>query len=296
MKVDAVFSGGGVKAHAFIGALKSIEQNNLKLERVAGTSAGAIIASFIAANYCSKEIEEIIKELDFEQFLDEPRWAHYIPFGKWFMLFFQMGIYKGDAFEKWVYNILAARNIYTFADFKPNYFKVIVSDLTLGKLVILPDDLERLYQINPNHFPVSRAVRMSAGFPYFFMPKKIKGYTNNKSLMVDGGLLSNFPLWVFRDRTDKRKRPVLGVKLSEIVQANQSKEINNAFQMFHALFSTMKTAHDARYIDKSDQNNIIFIPVDKINAVDFSIDEQTIDRLITTGKERADQFLKYWPT
>ena len=73
MKIDGVFSGGGVKAYAFMGALQSIEENNLQLERVAGTSAGAIVASFIAASYRTEEINQLLQELDLQQFLDAPQ-------------------------------------------------------------------------------------------------------------------------------------------------------------------------------------------------------------------------------
>lgn len=43
MKIDTVFSGGGVKAFAFIGALQGLSEGSIKIERVAGTSAGAIM-------------------------------------------------------------------------------------------------------------------------------------------------------------------------------------------------------------------------------------------------------------
>ena len=60
MKIDGVFSGGGVKAFAFVGALKSLEKNQLELERMAGTSAGAIVASLVAAGYHLEDIEEAL--------------------------------------------------------------------------------------------------------------------------------------------------------------------------------------------------------------------------------------------
>src|SRR5690625_3966788 len=197
MKIDGVFSGGGVKAYAFMGALQSIDQHNLVLQRVAGTSAGAIVAALIAAKYTTQEIEHLLGELDLKKFLDAPKITKILPFSKWFFLYFQMGIYKGERFEKWLYNQLAYKNIYTFNDLKKGQLKVIVSDLSLGRLVVIPDDLKRIYDIEPNYFPVSTAIRMSAGFPYFFMPKKIPGKTKKQSIIVDGGLLSNFPLWLF---------------------------------------------------------------------------------------------------
>jgi len=295
MKIDGVFSGGGDKAYSFIGALQSLEDKKVTLERVAGTSAGAIIASFIAAGYHLEEINKIMKELDLKQFLDPPSLSTFVPFSKWFFLYFQMGLYKGNTFESWIHEKLASKNIYTFSDIQSGYLKVVVSDITLGKLVVLPDDLQRIYGIDPNFFPISKAVRMSAGFPYFFMPKKLPGKNKTKSLIVDGGLLSNFPLWIFENKNHTPMRPIIGVKLSESMEKMKPRHIKTALDMLHALFSTMKQAHDTRYVSKSKQNNIIFIPVDHIEATDFDISEKIKHELIETGKYHADQFLMYWP-
>ncbi|SES83120.1 NTE family protein [Oceanobacillus limi] len=294
MKIDAVFSGGGVKAFAFIGALESMEEKNLELERVAGTSAGAILAALLAAGYHYKEINAMLEELDLKTFFDPPTFTKLIPGSKWLLLYFQNGIYKGDKFEKWLQQQLAKKGIYTFRDIKESYLKVVVSDLTLGKLVVIPDDLERIYGIDPNHFPVSMAVRMSAGFPYFFMPKKLSGKTKDKSVIVDGGLLSNFPLWVFDQEHHRRKRPVLGVKLSDSTEVVRPRRIKNALEMLHALFSTMKQAHDARYVSTSKRVNIIFIPVKNVDTTDFTISQDVKQRLVEEGKVNAKQFLNYW--
>src|SRR5699024_7294495 len=155
----------------------------------------------------------------------------------------------------------AYKNVYTFSDLKEGYLKVVVSDLTLGKLVVIPDDLERVYGIDPIKFSVAKAVRMSAGFPYFFMPKKIQGINKEKSLIVDGGVLSNFPLCIFENGEGKNKRTLLGVKISSNIEEGKENNIKNAVDMFSALFSTMKLAHDSRYISKKNESNIIFIPV-----------------------------------
>ncbi|MEW9677511.1 patatin-like phospholipase family protein [Lentibacillus sp. L22] len=295
MKIDGVFSGGGVKAYAFVGALQSVEEHGHEFVRVAGTSAGAIVAAFVAADYRLQELKKVLEELDLRNFRDPPAISNYIPFSKWLFFYFQMGIYKGDKLENWLYERLAAKKIYTFSDVKQGQLKVVASDLSLGKMVVIPDDLERLYGINPNYFPIAKAVRMSAGFPYFFMPKKLPGKTRQKSIMVDGGLLSNFPLWIFENGDTTKKRPVLGIKLSADMSEPHPRKIKNAFDMFHALFSTMKQAHDARYISKSQKNNIIFIPVEDVETVNLSIPETVKTNLINTGRMSADQFLCNWP-
>ncbi|WP_077326928.1 patatin-like phospholipase family protein [Virgibacillus siamensis] len=295
MKIDGVFSGGGVKAYALIGALQSFHEHELVFERVAGTSAGAILAALIAAEYHTDEIGELIQDLDIQKLLDPPKLSSIIPISKWFFLYFRMGLYKGDKLEKWLHRHLAIKNIYTFKDLKYDSLKVVVSDISLGKLVIIPDDLERIYGMNPAYFPVSKAVRMSAGYPYFFVPKQLPGKSKRKSLIVDGGLLSNFPLWIFENERKEKIRPVLGVKLSAYPEQQKPRKIKNALDMFHALFSTMLQAHDTRYISTSQRNNILFIPVGHVAAMNFNLDEEKKEKLIQIGNERATQFLKNWP-
>ena len=65
MLIDGVFSGGGLKGFALVGAYQVLEEKGYQFQRVAGTSAGAILASFIAAGYTAKEIEKLLDELRF---------------------------------------------------------------------------------------------------------------------------------------------------------------------------------------------------------------------------------------
>lgn len=295
MQIDCVFSGGGVKAYAYIGALRSIYNHDITIERVAGTSAGAIIASLLSANYSIDELEQLIKTLHVNELLDPPSIIDDIPFAKWIMIYFKLGIYKGNKLEQWLFEKLSDKGIETFQDIEQGYLKVVVSDLSLGKLVVIPDDLEKTYGIQPERFSVATAVRMSAGFPYVFMPKYIEGRDREKSVIVDGGLLSNFPLWIFNNK-QRLKRPTLGIKLSESTENQHPQKIKNALDMMRALVSTMKNAHDSRYISQSDKNNIIFIPVKHVKTTEFSISEKKKLNLIRLGEQSTNRFLKHWPS
>ncbi|SEB12644.1 NTE family protein [Thalassobacillus cyri] len=294
MKIDGVFSGGGVKALAFVGALQVVEKRGYVFQRMAGTSAGAITASLLAAGYRIDELETVLRELDFETFVDPPLIDRLIPFTKWLLLYFRMGLYKGDRLERWLYDRLAAKGVYTFRDLPAGGLKIICSDLTLGRILVIPDDLETFYNIDPYQFPVAKAVRMSAGLPYYFTPVKLAGKSSVKSLVVDGGLLSNFPIWSLENRDGKRVRPILGMKLSNPPSQFPERKINNSIEMFHALFSTMKQAHDARYISKSKSADILFIPVTTIDTTDFQLSETQKDELIELGREHAEMFIGKW--
>lgn len=295
MKIDCVFSGGGIKGFAFIGALQSIEENNLQIERVAGVSAGAMISALIASGYTSNEIHQMALKLDTNEFLDRPLLSKIFPFAKWYFLYEQLGMYKGDRLEEWVFEQLADKNIYTFKDLPKNSLKMIVSDVTLEKMIVIPDDLERVYGIDPDHFSIAEAVRMSASFPYFFMPKKLKTKSKDRSIIVDGGLLSNFPVWLYQTPNKTLKRPVLGVHITSGLEENKQRTIKNALSMLHALFSTMKVAHDNRYISLSKDHNIISIPVEHVQTMNLSITEEAKKELLEKGYQSANDFLKYWP-
>ncbi|MER1999644.1 MAG: patatin-like phospholipase family protein [Lysinibacillus sp.] len=290
MIVDGVFSGGGMKGFAYVGAIQELSEHDIKFQRVAGTSAGAILATFLAAGFNPKELEKIFDELNIKALLDPPKTIINLPFIKWINLYKKYGLYRGKLLEKWFQQKLATKGIYTFGDLPPDSLKLVASDLTNGKILVLPDDLKN-YGIDSNSFPVSRALRMSCGLPFFFEPAYLKN-GKNECVIVDGGVLSNFPLWIF-DYGNK-VRPVLGLKLSSASEEMPPREIDNAIQLFEALFSTMQNAHDKRYIERRLAKNIIFIPVEKYSTTQFNMDEETKKLLISIGKERTRLFLKTW--
>ena len=292
MLIDGVFSGGGLKGFALVGAYQVFEEQGYQFHRVAGTSAGAILASFIAAGYTSKEIEGLLDELDVSSLLDPRRTILTLPFIKWINLYWRLGLYEGRALENWFIEKLTKKGIYSFSDLPLGSLKLIASDLTNGRILVLPDDLER-YGIEPQSFSVARALRMSCGIPFFFEPVKLK-VGSGDTVVVDGGVLSNFPLWLFDNEHGKKARPVLGLKLSNDQQEMDGRKISNALNLFEALFSTMKNAHDERYISRKHENNIIFIPVNGYSATQFDLEDETKNELIEIGRNRTSQFLKFW--
>lgn len=295
MKIDGVFSGGGVKAFAYIGALEVLEEKGFSFVRVAGSSAGAIVSGMIAAGYSVKEIKELFINLDMNQFMDRSLVERYVPIWKWLSLYFTMGLYKGDRFENWLYQVLAEKNVYTFHDLPKDSLRVVVADLTLGKIVVIPDDLERVYNLRPESFLVAKAIRMSASLPYFFRPEKLVNTNREKSIVVDGAVLSNLPIWIFDQEKEKKQRPVLGMKLTASYDQLPAKKITNALDLTKDLIDTMRIAHDARYISTKHQEDILFLPVTDVTVADLDLSLKDKQQLIEFGKVRATSFLKHWP-
>lgn len=290
MIIDGVFSGGGIKGFAYVGAMQVLEERGIEFKRVAGTSAGAILACFIAAGYNATEIEELLDELDLKSLLDPPKLTRTLPFLKWLNLYFRMGLYQGKALEKWFYKKLAAKDIRTFDDLPRGSLKLVASDLTNGRMVVIPDDLPS-YGFDWKSFSVAKALRMSCGIPFFFEPVKLRDQKKEECIFVDGGVLSNFPLWIF---DNDNQRPLLGLKLSHPTEESNPHTIKNGLNLFEALFATMKDAHDERYISRKHEKNIIFIPVEEYSATNFDLDKNSKEALIKIGRERTEKFLPTW--
>lgn len=290
MLIDGVFSGGGMKGIALVGAYQVLEERGYRFKRVAGTSAGAILASFIAAGFTGKEIEELMGNQNFQALLDPRKTVLPFPFMKWLNLYWGLGLYQGKALENWFLEKLAKKGVYTFADIPPGTLKLVASDLTNGKMLVLPDDLPK-YGLSGDTFLVSRALRMSCGIPFFFEPVRLK-VGSGDTIVVDGGVLSNFPMWIFDN--GQRERSVLGLKLSGSSEEMEPRKIKNGLNLFEALFSTMKNAHDERYISRKIEKNVIFIPVDEYSATQFDLNNEMKAKLLEKGRSRATQFLKTW--
>lgn len=291
--IDGVFSGGGVKGIALVGALQAVEKRGLTFKRTAGTSAGALMASLIIAGYKGNELEKILLDTDLTTLLERnPGFT--FPLMRWLMLYWNLGLYSGKDLESWVGELLKKKGIETFGDLPQGSLKIIVSDITKGRLVVIPDDLEQ-YGFVPEQFSVAKAVRLSASLPFFFKPQPLYTIGGKKHYIVDGGILSNFPLWVFQpEENQKAVRPVLGFQLSANFEHVSEHKISNAVDMYHALFETMKQAHDARYIEEQKAQNIVFIPVNQDVTTEFKLERQGQKKLIQLGKERTTKFLDSW--
>lgn len=289
LKINAVFEGGGVKGIALVGALKAAEEFGVTVHETAGTSSGAIVAALYSAGYKATELKEIIRETPFAELLPDRgafRWVEHS-----LRLVFRKGLYSGDRLEAWVRALLADKGVRTFGDLPPNKLRIIASDITGGRLLVLPDDLKR-YGLDGKSYPVSRAVRMSASIPFFFEPVILRTSDDKPVYIVDGGLLSNFPLWLF-DRAYSTRIPAIGFQLVG-KQDGQPREIHGPLSLFHALFATMLEAHDERYIEEKYRFRTVKIPTLGVRTTQFNLSESDSVRLYESGYHAGRKFFGKW--
>lgn len=291
MFCDAIFEGGGVKGIAFIGAIQEAEERGYRFKRLGGTSAGALIASLLAAGYTGKELEQYIDQLSFTSFLDRSELGKIPYLGNLISLIYKNGIFQGKRLEAWIKEMLLIKGVHTFGDLPANKLKIVASDISRGKFLILPDDLPA-YNLDPQTFPIHRAVRMSCSIPYFFQPVTLS-YQGKKVYIVDGALLSNYPIWLFDQKKDRHICPTIGFRLRGAEKMSTT-PIHGPISMLWAIFSTMMEAHDRLHIKEKDAARTMFIPVENVKATDFQISRQKKKRLIQLGREEAKRFFDQW--
>ena len=197
LKIGLVFSGGGAKCLAQIGALKVIDSAGIKVDYIAGTSMGAIIGSMYALGYSVDEIEEYLRKVDWDALLSneiphnrlsyfdrksEARYLLSFPLveGK---LRLPTGLnYAQYILKQLSYLTQQSYRYPTFSDF-PIPFLCVATNLENGQMKIFEDG------------NLTDALRASSAFPSLFTPYEVNG-----NLYIDGGLVNNYPVKPLRER------------------------------------------------------------------------------------------------
>jgi NTE family protein len=281
--------------------------------RVAGASAGAIVGALIAADIKPDELETVMRTVDYGRFQDESFIDHLGLVGKGLSILFEKGIYEGRYLREWLDGVLTTLGSRTFGDLKiddpdstlppERAYRLVVmaSDVSRGVLARLPWDYPR-YGLKADDQLVADAVRASMSIPFFYEPLRFSGRNDAgkevHSYMVDGGMLSNFPIEVF-DRTDGKppRWPTFGVKLSAKPAAPvlQRFEVKGTLGLARAMVGTMTNFHDQMHIDDpAVLARTMFVDTGRVKATDFDIDEPTQDMLFTNGLAGGNEFLKWW--
>jgi NTE family protein len=356
-EADGVFRGGGVKGLGLAGALAGFAEHPTKPVKrwvnVAGASAGAIIACYLAVGHDAAEMVDLMKRTKFGDFQDFPPPGKVI--GGNINLFRRHGLARGEAFRRWFDDQLEHK---TFASVKTDdglrsRLKLIACDVTNRALLVLPDDLVRYRRlgeptaIDPDTFGIADAARMSMSIPYFFEPvvlvrdrvmvtdaggadgltsgvpadridagraNEAAGYFKAKlatwreltadetklqeSVIVDGGTLSNFPVWLFDldVPTEKLSRPTFGFTLTG------GKGVGAGFNSFLRrlpwaarfgvdIFHTSQEAWDARFVSHSTRVRTVTVDAGDVGTTDFNISPADQQMLLANGHSAATQFL-----
>lgn len=318
---DLVLSGGGVKGIGLVGAVTALRDGGYRPARISGTSAGSLVGAVVAAaangdQLSSDQLKDLAMTLPYRKFLD-PAPENVIPvLGMAWAALSGRGMYRGDFIHDWVSDQLRNLGVHTFGDLaiddpqlppEQRYRLVVtVADVTRGQLVRLPWDYRRLYGLDPDEQSVADAVRASMALPFFFRPVTLTDSAGSVSTLIDGGLLSNFPMYSL-DRTDGKvpRWPSFGVTVATQNPASGDGDpqpelaplihIPGAPQLLEGLINTALLGHDQTYLNHpSVAARTIAVDSSGIGYLNFNLSQTERETLYHNGYQAATEFLQTW--
>jgi NTE family protein len=313
---DLVLEGGGAKGLGLVGAALHLMRSGYAFPRVAGTSAGSIVAAFLAAGATADELVRIMDRLDYARVPD--RSAPGIPgLSEGIGLLHRRGAHPGDYIHRFVAEELERLGVKTFADLhrvdrdadpdlaahRACKLVVTATDVTRGRLLRLPWDYHLLH-LDPDAQLVADAVRASISIPLLFEPVTLRdGETGAEHTLVDGGVLSNFPIEIF-DRTDtaKPRWPTLGVKVipdlpdgSDEIFPDLALPLLPPVHLLEQVVTTAIIGYDQTYLEQPCvRRRAIQVDASAVGIVEFHAGKRKRDAVVAEGERAAREFLAGW--
>jgi NTE family protein len=313
---DLVLEGGGIKGIGLVGAVLELIEHEYEFQRVAGTSAGSIVAALLAAGASRDQLLQTMSRLNYPQVPDRA-WPGIPVVSEGAALLRTGGAYRGDYVHDFIERELKALGVRTFGDLvatdaglDPNLdasrrykLMVTVTDVTNGRLLRLPWDYPKL-GLQPDEQSVATAVRASISIPLYFEPVTLTCGDGEKITLVDGGVLSNFPIEAF-DRTEGKPRwPTFGVKIMPDLPA----DIEELFpgipglpsalpplNMLERVAATAIVGHDQTYLERPCvRRRTIAVDTSEIGIVEFDAPPETREAVQAKGEAAAAAFLQDW--
>lgn len=256
MKVGVSLAGGGIRGIAHVGVLKALEENNIKVEAIAGTSAGSIIATLYAMGYSPYYIYLLFKRYarDVINIRSKPiinGITNFIRNNKIGIA----GLSDGNEFEKMYDELARKKGFRLIGDIK---MPLLVSAVDIGeaKEYIFTNCASRK-NIKDNYITeigIGRAVRASSSFPAIFCPCEYKNH-----IFMDGGVLDNLP-------TEELKKVYTG----KIISVNfESDPVYNDYDIMNIIMKTLDIMGNKLSINSLKKSDFVLtVPTDGTGLID----------------------------
>lgn len=325
---NLVFEGGGVKGIAYLGALDVLNDKGIlpNIQRIGGTSAGAINAILLGLGFTPKETKDTLWSLDFNEFMDDS-WGVIRDTNR---LIEEFGWYKGDYFRKWIGKLIKEKtgnSESTFAD-----IEALKEKRGFKSLYFMGTNLSTSFSevFSVEHTPracIADAVRISMSIPLFFVAKR----STRGDVYVDGGVLDNYPIKLFdrekyidtanfieteyykkvNDRFKGADRAIseyvynketLGFRLDTEEEISvfrdhaepPHKEVDNFFKYSWALVRTVMEAQQSAHLHSDDWARTVYIDTLGVGTTDFDLSDARKKALVQSGKEGATKYFDWY--
>lgn len=313
---DVVLSGGGVKFIGLVGAVVALMDDGYSFKRASGTSGGSVVAAILSAASNGDQLTSAqVRELALSVPLRKWRDAVPIPIlGPAWGLLRGGSMYRGDVAYDWIRSELKNLGVVTFGDLvldedhllaeRRYKLAVTVADVTIAQLVRLPWDYRRVYGLDPDEQLVADAVRASMAIPFFYPPVTVKHAGGLSSTLVDGGVLSNFPIDSF-DRPDGRppRWPTFGITvlprlaegISAVMPALRPLRLFEQTSLLESLLTTMLVGHDQTQLNHPwVRSRAIMVESNDVGVLDFNVSRTVLEEFFETGYAAGKAFLSTW--
>lgn len=283
-----VFQGGGTRGIVYPGIIKYLEELKImsEIKYLAGTSAGAIIASLVAFGYSSIEIENIIKTINWKEILNNDFKSS---FTNLYQLTNKYGLYNSENIQNYLDKLFEEKCKIKDCTFIQLYNMTGIH-LKIGVCCVSDENFTFFdYQCTPN-MPISLGVRASSSIPLIFTTTSW-----NDQLYIDGGILGNLPIGSFP--TKKCVAFELVSDYEKKKNLNVSKNPTNLFDYISVLVNMILNAAQAEngFINKYSENiTIIKVNTHNIGLMDIKLSEKKINIMIAEGyKSISNYFNKF---
>ncbi len=278
-KIGLALSGGGARGLAQIGVLKVLDEYNIHVDYIAGTSIGAIIGGLYAIGYSGKEIESIFLEMDWQDlfadklsredmYIAQKRWK---PLAEYYLAFddnlkpkFPQSIFYGHSLINILFDLTYdASTITDFNDLTVP-FRCTATNLVNGELHIFSEG------------NISEAIRASISLPTVFQPLKL-----NDNIYIDGGINANFPVEIVKSMGADY---VIGVKTNSGLRSPE--ELSN---LVNVLDQTVNFSINRNVVESEQYCDLLIDPeLDDFKLLDF---DKKIE-IIELGEIKAKALLE----
>lgn len=327
---NLVLKGGGVRGIAYLGALEVLDKHGIlaSIERVAGTSVGAISALIISLFPSFKEIKAVADTLEYrkipseglkkeikeenkkqvKQFLSNIRPLK-VNLQSVKRLLLNYGWYSSDYIYHWLRKVIASqfavkKPLYTFADFINS--SIHKDKQKFKELYITGTDVSKRcgrvfsYETTPD-MEVAYAIRISMSIPFFFESIPYR-YPSDKEdhFWADGGIMWDFPIGIFDTPKYTKKikhginKETLGLFLYTSPEKKVYDAINNLIDYVNSVFDSLLLVQEHLYFhEERHRNRVIFIDDLGVSFKNFGISygDETYWKLYKSGYAAAENFI-----
>ena len=279
-KVGLVMSGGGARGLAHISVIKALEENNIPVDYVAGTSMGAIVAALYSMGYTPDEMIQIMKSDDFQRWYTGTMDQDY-------MYYFKKNRQVPDllnihfSFKDSLRIVPQSANLINTIPMNLGFLEIFAGytaackgnfDNLMVPFRCIASDVHNKKEIIFSKGNLGDAVRASMTYPFFFRPIKV-----DSILLYDGGLYNNFPADVMINDFDPDI--IIGSVVSENPSIPEENDIMS--QMVNLVMG------QSDYTLPKEKGVVINIPFKGVNLLDF----HKIDEITKTGYTQANSLI-----